>query len=496
MERILRNKKIQKSDFHRLFRTMSLLFVVFFSSNASAQEMWGVANSNYAGQMGIGLNPASIVGAPYKWELHILSFDASVMNNYMYLKRNSRLIRNSFTGETVSEDKTPDRYTKTDKWAYSSMFLKYPAFIWNSKKFSLAFNTSTRLGLSANKVPYHLAKFIKEGFEYDPQQQLFYSGGGTSLVLINWQEFAFTGGMVLRNESDWYVSAAATLKYNYGFNSFFVNINDMVYNSAADSLLIVQNLDMEYGHASANDGETSPGSILKKRGKGWGLNYGMEFVRNRNDNFYNPCSKTTDKPYDYKIGVSIIDLGYIDFNTEARTFSFDNASTNWFGIDTVKFDGIGKTDSTLGKQFYGVFMGARDKREFTLYTPAAISAQFDYPLGNNFYANLSVIQRIPLGKYAIKRANQVALTPRYETKRWEVSLPVSFYEQFKPRVGIGFRYGVFTLGSDMISPLVGLTDSYGVDLYLGISIKNWGNCGGQKRSRKPNTEKCKVPNRS
>lgn len=496
MKRTFSTRKLYLSSIPRLAMLWVLMMFVVLPSRSSAQEMWGAANSNFAGQMGIGLNPASIVGAPYKWELHILSFDASLMNNYVYLKRNSQLIRKSFSGESVSEDKTPDRYTKTDKWASSSIFLKYPAFIWSSKKFSLAFNTSTRLGLSANKVPYHLAKFIKEGFDYDPQQQQFYTGGGTSLVLINWQEFAFTGGMVLRDESDWYVSAAATLKYNYGFNSFFVNINDMVYNSSADSLLIVQNLDMEYGHASANDGETSPGSILKKRGKGWGLNYGMQFIKNRNDNFYNPCSNTSDKPYDYKIGVSIIDLGYIKFNTEARTFSFDNASSDWFGIDTVKFDGIGKTDSVLGKQFFGVFMGARDKREFTLYTPAAVSVQLDYPLGFNFYANVSAIQRIPLGRFAIKRANQIAFTPRFETKRWAVSLPISFYEQFKPRVGVGLRFGIFTVGSDMISPLIGLTDSYGVDIYFGISIKKWGNCGRSHRAKKSNTEKCKVPNKS
>lgn len=446
--------------------------------------------------MGLGLNPASIVGAPYKWELHILSFDASVMNNYMYLKRNSELIRKSFTGETVADDKTPDRYTKTDKWAYSSLFLKYPAFIYNTKKFSFAFSTSTRLGLSANAVPYHLAKFIKEGFDYDPQQQLFYSSSGTSVVLINWQEFAYTAGMVLHDETDWYVTAAATLKYNHGFNSFFVNINDMVYNSSADSLLIVQNLDMEYGHASAMDGEFDPSRILKKRGKGWGVNYGMQFVKNRNDNFYNPCSKTTEKPYDYKIGVSVIDLGHINFSNEARTFSFTNSSSDWFGIDTVKFNGIGKTDSILGKQFYGMFMGARDKREFTLYTPAAVSVQLDYPLGFNFYANVSAIQRIPLGRFAIKRANQIAFTPRFETKRWAVSLPISFYEQFKPRVGVGLRFGIFTVGSDMISPLIGLTDSYGVDIYFGISIKKWGNCGRSHRAKKSNTEKCKVPNKS
>ena len=91
--------------------------------------------------------------------------------------------------------------------------------------------------------------------------------------------------------------------------------------------------------------------------------------------------------------------------------------------------------------------------------------------------------------------NQLALMPRYERKRFEVAVPISFYEQFKPRVGLGIRWGALTIGSDMLGPLFGLTDSYGADFYVGLSIKSKGKCGGSNgRVKKRSIEKCKVPN--
>jgi hypothetical protein len=461
-----------------------LVLLVFISrTNSVAQEMWGASNSNYAGQMGLELNPASIVGAPYKWEIHVLSMDASLLNNYMYLSKNSKIIRKSFAGEAVEEDRITDRFTKSDKWAYSSAFLKYPGFIWVGKKYSFGFHASTRFELSAQKVPYHLAKFMKEGFDYDPLQQQNFEGGNTSMAILNWHEIGVTAGMVLTDDKTNYLTGAVTLNYNYGLNAYFVNLNDFKYNSQYDSLLIVDNINMQYGHSWPDGVENGVAQALQRKGKGYSTTVGFQYYKNRNESFYNPCSRQKGIPYDYKIGFSIMDIGYIKYNKNARTFKFDDLSTDWYGIDTVQLDGSATTDSVLGKQFYGVFLGARDKREFTLLTPGAVNLTFDKPLGNNFYANVAIIQRLPLGKMAVKRANQVALTARYETRRFEVALPISVYEYFKPRIGLSIRYGGFILGSDMLGPFFGFTDSYGADLFFGYSIRHFGKCDGRNKGR-------------
>ena len=480
----------------RIFLAKAVCQIVFvllllFSSASNGQELWGIANSNYAGQMGLTMNPASVVGEPFRWEFHLFSFDVNAANNYIYLKKG----RGALPLSDSKDEPTTDRYTTSDKWSFGSTFFKAPAFLYSQKKYGIAFSTSLRGGYSAVDVPWHLAKFAKEGFEYDPLQSYFFEGGNVKVGMISWQETAITVGALVVDDGSNYLTFGLTGKNNRGFEAAYVNLNSVTYNSAADSLLIVQNINMNYGHSLPEDNEYQLANILKRRGKGWGINAGVQYIRNRNANFYRPCSNNEEKPYDFKIGVSIIDLGYMTFNREARTFQFDNLSTDWFYIDTAKFIDVSQVDSMFSAQFTGKPANTRYLRSFQIATPAAVSLQFDYALDNHFFVNVSAIQRIVLNRIALRRMNQLSITPRYERKRFEIAIPISFYEQFKPRVGVGVRYGILTIGSDMLSPLFGFTDSYGADFYLGLSIKNRGNCGGSSgRKKRFSIEKCKVPN--
>ncbi|MBK8363876.1 MAG: hypothetical protein IPL24_09375 [Bacteroidetes bacterium] len=52
-----------------------LSLLIFISQFSYGQEMWGISNSNYSGNMGIFLNPSEIVGAPYKYEINLIAGD-------------------------------------------------------------------------------------------------------------------------------------------------------------------------------------------------------------------------------------------------------------------------------------------------------------------------------------------------------------------------------------------------------------------------------------
>ncbi len=250
------------------------------------------------------------------------------------------------------------------------------------------------------------------------------------------------------------------------------------------------------GHATPINGDGGLAGTLKNRGNGFSTDIGVQYYLNRNDNFYNPCSKSKDdKPYDVKLGVSIIDLGYIRYNNEARTFKFNDVGTVWSGFDTVKFNGIGYTDTILANQFLGAPNLSLDKYGFTMFTPAAISIQADICFKPRLFVNFSLVQRIGFSKREIKRSNEIAIIPRYETRRFEVALPISLYDYFRPRVGLAFRYGSFTLGTDMLGPFIGITNTYGADIYLGITIKHFGKCGNNNsgRGKKARIEKCNTP---
>lgn len=474
------------------------IFLVVFSmlsmKNVDAQEMWGPSHSNYAGQYGLDLNPASIAGVPYRWELHFLSMDASILNNYMYLKSQSKLIAKGFKGETIDDEKLTDRYTKNpEKFAYGSVFLKYPAFIWAEKKWSAGFHVSTRAEISAVNVPYHLAKYLKEGFDYDPQQNTNFKAKNTKAALMNWHELGLSYARVLYDDQDYFVTGGITANYLHGLNGMYLNLDAADYIVPADTLLVVYDIVADYGHALPENGTKGSDSPLAKRGYGYSFSTGFQLYKNRNDNFYNPCKRSNgDKPYDFRLGVSLIDVGYLKYTSGTRTYKFNNLSTDWYGIDTTSFGGLVQTDSILSDQFYGNARRSRDKRSMTMYLPTAASLQFDVAITEHYFVNLSVIQRVPLGKNSIRRANQIAITPRFESRRMEIALPISYYEMFRPRVGLSFRFGVFTIGTDMISPLLGITDSYGADLYFGIAWRNFGGCDVNKNRgrRKSKIENC------
>ena len=272
----------------RCFTTLILVFLISFC--AKSQELWGAANSNYAGQMGIELNPASLVGAPYSWELHILSADIAAMNNYLFLKKHSKVLASIRSGNSVSPDRVTYENTTSDKFANVQAFIKLPAFIISKEKWGLGFHVSSRLAVSARGIPYHLANFMKEGFDFKPQQKKDYEGGNAKVTAMNWHEAGITGGLALVNDGTNYITGGLTLNYLYGLNSFYLLVNNINYDVQADTLWQIYLAKVEYGHASIDLNNANSAGAFSKKGTGLGGNLGFQYYRNRSKTAYEPCS--------------------------------------------------------------------------------------------------------------------------------------------------------------------------------------------------------------
>ena len=467
--------------------------------------MWGSSGSNMAGQMGVELNPASIVAAPYRWELHLVSADLSLLNNFYLLKRQSGWVRNAIRGQDAEKGSFGDRYReRPEKFIYSSDFLKYPAFIWSGRRTAVGFNLSTRAEWSVSNLPWHLAKYLKEGFDYDPQQGRDFKGNDIRFGLLAWHSAGLSVARVLNSTSRSFITAGVTLNYNYCFGGAYAYMDELRYNVPADTLLIVDQLSGEYGYAYSASGQEGSLPLLRNSASGFSITGGLQYFRNRRESWFEPCNSRSrgrlfgysqDKPYDYRLGISLLDLGYLRFGQNARVFSFEDASTEWYGIDTVRFINIAYADSSLSQQFNSSSVPQPSASAFTLFLPTAVSVQLDIPVNSMIFLNLSCIQRIAFSRYSLTRANQLAFIPRYETRRFEFALPLSFYEFFRPRLGFSVRYGILTVGSDMPGAFFGFTDTYGADFYFGITWKGRGRCDGRKsfNGRRPSIERCVIP---
>ena len=126
-------------------------------------------------------------------------------------------------------------------------------------------------------------------------------------------------------------------------------------------------------------------------------------------------------------------------------------------------------------------------KEIKVFTPSAISVQFDYNVKPKYYLNATVVHRIPLNAYTVRRPNQISISGRYETRRFEVDFPLSFFEYKQIALGASLRYGILVIGTDRFGTFTGLFDSTGFDFFFGLK---WNRCA--KPFRRKNQTGCPI----
>jgi len=444
-----------------------MFFIGFCTMNSHAQEMWGYANSNYAGIMGLHLNPASIVGVPYEYEVNVLAVDVFYDNNYMYLPKLSDVNTKTTTTEdgTVTNNTTFVVYdSPSDKHAYASGLILGPGYLKNKNKSAWAVHTAMRTVASANSIPSALIKGFSTDFDYGPLHNIAFKDMKVHAAAIAFGDLGFTYSKVYLNHDAHWLAWGATLKGIVAFDAMYLHANVGGYSIPDSSSLSMNNVNLDYGHALATDG----GGAMNIRGYGGGVDLGVVYVHKRNQGAYE-CGKDADrrKRYKYKVGVSLIDLGFVKFNRDASTSHINDGSVRWSYIDTAKFNSIAEFDQQLkarSRHYYS-------SDDMGLFMPAAASMQFDYCLKPRWYVNLGFVQRLPFAHNEVYRENSIALVPRYETRKFEASFSANMYEYEHVYLGLAFRYQFFVLGTDRLDSFTG-SAVRSMDIFFGFKFNS------------------------
>jgi len=444
------------------------LFFFQFYSGLFAQEMTGISHSNFSGNMGMYFNPSLFVGSPYLSEFNLISGDIFLDNDYVYLKKGTSILSGDY-----GENRIGDYYPGSPKNMYSSVNFRGPSYIRNDEKISWGIHTGLRSATSATNVPYHLAKFLKEGFDYIPQHNTNFDSDRFRSASMIWGELGGTLGRKLyeeRNKS--FLSGAATMKFLIGFDGAYSDFSDFSYRVPSADTLIMLNGTGVYAHSlvDGEDGNTMS-KPFKFRGLGLGMDIGFTFYRGRVHGS-GDCNKSAErlKKYKYRTGISLIDVGFIRFVNQAEVYSFSNASFIWPGINNADLNSVAAFDSAASIYSTGTIDGALNDDRFTLWLPTALSFDFDYCLAPKWYLNASLVQAAPFSKVSVVRSSLFAVTPRYETRRFELSVPFILHEYQEPHLGLAFRYKYFVLGTDRLGAFTGLWDTTGLDLFFGFKF--------------------------
>lgn len=452
---------------------LAFLFTVLFTY-AQAQEMWGISNSNYAGNMGVALNPSSIAGAPYKYDINLLAFDIFVQNNFAYIPARYGLLRSLIYGSSDGPELIMDNFSNTRKSLFFHSNVLGPSFVWSEDKtYSWAFHTALRAEVGLLKVPYGLNNF---GIETNYGGQHTFEIPAFSTAVMNWAEVGITFGKVTKNETKKYVKWGGTLNYIMPFNGAYTDFRGVDY-STTDSTLMVQKVDATFAHSTVN---TAGGDYMMVRGWGLSTTIGVTIVKGRSPRAYSLKKAANDlQKYRSRLGFSLIDLGFARFNNaDARVMNLRGGSY-WSGnnLDGIQFGSFDRFDTALINKVGG----SVGNKPFNILMPTALSVQFDYALAAHWYVNVTALNRIHFMPNQLARGNQDVLSLRYESRKFEMAFNLNLFEYSSFSSGVALRYRWFVIGTDRLSQLASVTDFNAANIFFGYKVNFTSNPARTKR---------------
>ena len=451
-------------------RSTTLLVILFTFSffRVQAQESIGIGISNYSPANSLLLNPSSISDSKAFMDIHLAGFSVFARNNLAFFPGGTGTALNpsGFNGAVPSYDLSKSSYR-----AYVDVLAQGPTITTQIGKHAFALYTGVRTVADVRGVGNRMATYVLEGFQYGP-----FIGEETRIrnlraTALSWAEVGFTYATILKQSGRQLITGGIHVKRLIGIAGAGFRLNDWHFTVEDSTLLTTENISGQYGF---NEPAFNSGS-------GWGVDIGFTYKQTlKGVGNYVPHSKksgcrTCD--YKFKISVALLDLGRIKFNPEFYTNTFDEEEeSDWENFEGANPDDVNGIANLISDNFS--LLDEADKAQFRVILPAALSVQYDYNLGYNFFLNGSWVQGIPWkNSFGLQRPSLLSFTPRFEIKRFEAALPISLFEMRTPMLGAMLRLNSIIIGTDNLGGLIGNGDKYGADFYFHVKytlFKTWG----------------------
>jgi len=444
---------------------------------SKAQDYHAIQGSPFAGSMGVANNPASILSTPYPWDITLFSTqiknstNAVIFNNYSYLSH-------------------PD--TIGYKWTGGN-FKRFASFNYNVHLLNVRISLGRKQGISfgANIRGYGSVRTGTTNYNdtLKNMNDFFNINEGTvykaNMVSSSWVELYGTYSKTVWDDSYGRLNAGVTLRLMRGISGAYVHMsNGAVNRSALDSLTIYHMAagSAEYGYSANYDqwhDNQSTGTNLKNflghTRPGAAVDLGVEYlVKSQTVPIYGEGDDYYD--YEWKIGVSLLDLGANRYNygTQSRAASSPKSSVSDADLN-AKFDNTGSL-AQFNDSLATIVNNIRTLHGiFTVWNPARLVINVDRPLQNNFSLNADLTLNLGgsnSGKRLFtKEMTLLAVTPRWETRRLGVYLPLTMTTDGKVWLGAAGKLGPLLLGVHNLGTVFTKTHAQNGGFYLALVIR-------------------------
>lgn len=487
-----------KKHVRSFFIAGSLLLV---GAKASfSQNYLGVHSSNYAGVMGLDLQPASFVDGRFVVDVNLFSGNVGAWTNV------AKFDTRDMPGWWVKSFKTDTMWMKPDSTfadryiidayklgsnkrlgMYSNVQVDLLNFAFHvTPKISIGLGVKARGIANVEDATPELVKLAQNGLDYSSLWMQNLRDQNVNVSAMAWKEYKLNYGQVILDKGAHFLKGGIGIKLLQGVSSAYMYSNDINYGlNNKDTSFLLQG-DFSYGYSDNldNDDLTANDFVkgsASKLGVGFDIGFVYEWRPNHENYKYDMDGKTglwrkDQNKYKARVGVSVLDIGGMSYTKGGYSRDFSVNETNPFDLrvfqdakDLKSFDRIldslimhdpdwNEKEGTGGSYYHNL--------------PTALSVQAGYQIWKDFYVDVTGIMNLLSKKNEnrIRIANQISVTPSYDFAWAGVYFPVSYNSFSGFKAGIATRLGPITIGVTDFKTLFAAGKVRGSEIYLGLRV--------------------------
>lgn len=432
-----------------------LLVFLTLGSRLVSQLDFGEFNTPYSGVHGLSFNPAEIVDSRYKFHMNLMGLGVRAANNFVGVSSDMISLSPPNLNDSTKKIYLPRQLNGSDKHAYLQADIMGPSFMFSmgrKNKFSFGISTNVKTLVTVNNVSERLANYM-----FDNKDTNNWKESTSKNFMFNgslWANIGLTLGTVIFDKPGFSLKGAITPKMNIGMVSTYAYSPNLKLEFASQNSIRNANgmLDNQISAPFVVNSQFKGDSLKLFENMGFGADIGIIYEKkNKKEHTYEMDCRTDNvrrdlNKYSYRIGLSLIDYGYIQWKGKApfrRVAVDENAMTTDIANSKFsKFPDVQRhTDSLLALSFNGVSLDT-SRADYFMWTPTKLNAFIDINIYKSIYLAANGTYGFVINNYAASKTQnmQFAVTPRIENKLFGLYLPIN-YNMLAQEVnaGIGFR---------------------------------------------------------
>jgi hypothetical protein len=455
-----------------------------------AQNYHAVNGSSYAGVLGAGNNPASIVNTPFAWDVDVFSFQVKPATNAVTVHKYSLLS----TGANSEYQFDAGKYKRFVNANFNVNLFNTRIAL--NRRAAIAGGINIRSYTNVKTSPYYFIDTIQTARDF-----FVLNDGNTqhslSMTTSSWAEIWGTYAQTLLDNERMRLNAGVTLRVSRGLSGGHAGLSSgrverVMQGSTVNYIL--RDVTARYGYSAnydpwINDAPTGKNlkNFVTNTEGGASIDVGVEYlIKEKGFQFFND-DEDRYFDYDWKIGISLMDVGMNQYRYGSNSRVASGFKDNITSLDLdKKFNGVeGFKDFNDSLETIVSSMSTLSGK-FSVLTPARLIVNVDRYLFDAFYVNadLSInLSSLSDKCFYVKEMNLLTVTPRWETRRWGFYMPILYNTENQLRIGGAVKAGPLLIGIHNWGTIFAQNKMQNGGGYLAFIIRPKRDTG-EKRSKK------------